>query len=184
MVVGIVLALLAGFLDFALDPRGPWLEILAIVFGIGAALTLDEFALWLYLKDVYWANEGRNSIDAVIFAVLLGGLVCLGTAPLGLNGSSSIEALVLWGVVNFISSLIAFYKGKLFLGLGGLFIPLVGWIGAIRLARPSSPWARRFYRSDKKMGRAVAREQKRVARKTRVRDLIGGAPSELNTPPG
>jgi hypothetical protein len=184
MVVGIVFALLAGFLDFALDPRGPWLEILAVVFGIGAALTLDEFALWLYLKDVYWAHEGRNSIDAVIFAVLLGALVCLGSAPLGLNGHSSIEGLVLWGIVNFTASLIAFFKGKLFLGLAGLFIPLLGWIAAIRLARPNSPWARRFYRSDKKMARAMAREQKRIARKTRVRDLIGGAPSELKTPHG
>jgi hypothetical protein len=44
----------------------------AVLFGIGAALTLDEFALWLNLSDVYWDQKGRESIDAVlVFAGLL-----------------------------------------------------------------------------------------------------------------
>jgi hypothetical protein len=38
----------------------------ALLFGAGAALTLDEFALWLTLDDVYWAEEGRLSIDAIL----------------------------------------------------------------------------------------------------------------------
>jgi hypothetical protein len=182
MVFGIVFILLAGFLDFALDPRGPWLEILAVVFGIGAALTLDEFALWLYLKDVYWAEEGRHSLDAVIFAVLLGSLVFLGGAPLGLDTSGSTEFLIGWATFNFGASLIALFKGKLYLGVLGLFVPFVSWVAAIRLARPRSPWARRFYsKNPKKMARAVAREQKRSARKTRIRDWIGGAPSDVKT---
>jgi hypothetical protein len=47
-------------------------SLTAIVFGIGAALTLDEFALFLNLQDVYWERRGRESIDAVIvFAALL-----------------------------------------------------------------------------------------------------------------
>ncbi len=46
----------------------------AAVFGSGAALTLDEFALWLNLEDVYWTKEGRESIDAV---VLFGSLLSL-----------------------------------------------------------------------------------------------------------
>ena len=47
-------------------------SLTAIAFGIGAALTLDEFALWLNLSDVYWERQGRESIDAVlIFAGLL-----------------------------------------------------------------------------------------------------------------
>ena len=46
--------------------------ITAATFGSGAALTLDEFALWLNLEDVYWARQGRESIDAVIlFGALL-----------------------------------------------------------------------------------------------------------------
>ena len=45
------------------------------VFGSGAALTLDEFALWLNLKDVYWGKQGRESIDAVM---LFGSLLSMG----------------------------------------------------------------------------------------------------------
>jgi hypothetical protein len=41
-------------------------RLLAILYGVGAALTLDEFALWLNLADVYWSPQGRESIDAVI----------------------------------------------------------------------------------------------------------------------
>ena len=44
---------------------------MSILFGIGAALTIDEFALWLYLKDVYWTRQGRDSIDAVIIVATL-----------------------------------------------------------------------------------------------------------------
>ena len=44
----------------------------AVAFGAGAALTLDEFALWLNLQDVYWERQGRISIDVVlIFGSLL-----------------------------------------------------------------------------------------------------------------
>jgi hypothetical protein len=39
---------------------------MSILYGVGAALTLDEFALWLNLRDVYWAREGRSSIDAIV----------------------------------------------------------------------------------------------------------------------
>ena len=58
LVFGIVLMMVAGFLGFAIQPDSPWLEILAGLFGIGVGLTLDEFALWLYLEDVYWSEEG------------------------------------------------------------------------------------------------------------------------------
>lgn len=47
-------------------------RLLSILYGVGAALTLDEFALWLNLEDVYWSRQGRESIDAVIlFGALL-----------------------------------------------------------------------------------------------------------------
>lgn len=49
------------------DPTDIFINrLLATLYGVGAALTLDEFALWLNLRDVYWAREGRASIDAVI----------------------------------------------------------------------------------------------------------------------
>jgi hypothetical protein len=56
-------------------------RLLSILYGVGAALTLDEFALWLNLAPVYWTPEGRESIDAV---VLFGSLLAMGTwgAPL------------------------------------------------------------------------------------------------------
>lgn len=43
----------------------------ALLFGIGAGLTIDEFALWLYLEDVYWSHQGRNSIDAIIVVTVI-----------------------------------------------------------------------------------------------------------------
>lgn len=50
-------------------------RLMSLLFGVGAALTLDEFALWLNLRDVYWGGEGRASIDAVVLfgALLLSG---------------------------------------------------------------------------------------------------------------
>ena len=56
-------------------------RLMSILYGAGAALTLDEFALWLNLEDVYWAKQGRESIDAV---VLFGALLAIGAwgAPL------------------------------------------------------------------------------------------------------
>ena len=41
-------------------------------------LTLDEFALWLNLEDVYWGEKGRESIDAVILTGVLLTLALMG----------------------------------------------------------------------------------------------------------
>ncbi len=50
-------------------------SLMSLLYGVGSALTLDEFALWLNLKDVYFVREGRSSIDAVI---LFGSLLAIG----------------------------------------------------------------------------------------------------------
>jgi hypothetical protein len=77
LVWGILLLLVVGYVALIeFGTRGPVSNIVtrigAIAFGIGAALTLDEFALWLNLEDVYWEREGRVSIDAVaIFGAFL-----------------------------------------------------------------------------------------------------------------
>ncbi len=76
LVPGIILLLVAGYLGVAVDRSR--LEIVAIVFGVGAALTLDEFALWLHLRDVYWEREGRRSIDAVLIAAAIFGIFVIG----------------------------------------------------------------------------------------------------------
>jgi hypothetical protein len=78
LVPGILLLLVTGYLAVAVDSQ-VGRRTVAIFFGIGAALTLDEFALWVNLRDVYWAREGRRSIDAVIVAASLGGLVLIGS---------------------------------------------------------------------------------------------------------
>jgi hypothetical protein len=71
-VYGIFLLLGAGTAEFTYRPPTPWSDLLAILFGMGAALTLDEFALWLHLEDVYWEREGRSSVDAVLVALIVG----------------------------------------------------------------------------------------------------------------
>jgi hypothetical protein len=77
LVWGILLLLISGYLALAFDPDRVR-NLLAVLFGIGAALTLDEFALWLNLEDVYWAKQGRTSVDAVIVFATLVGMLLLG----------------------------------------------------------------------------------------------------------
>jgi hypothetical protein len=77
MVPGMLLVLASGYLGLVLTTRRPT-DLLAILFGIGAALVLDEFALWLRLADVYWEPQGRESVDAVVLAGGIGILYILG----------------------------------------------------------------------------------------------------------
>jgi hypothetical protein len=79
MTFGIIGLLLVGYLwllevGTATDRRRSS-RLTSATYGAGAALTLDEFALWLNLEDVYWAKQGRESIDAV---VLFGSLLSMG----------------------------------------------------------------------------------------------------------
>jgi hypothetical protein len=178
LVWGIVLLLLAGFLGFALAPASPWDEILAAAFGVGAGLTLDEFALWVYLDDVYWAQEGRASLDAVVVAAAIGGLVVLGVAPFDIpNDGASVGTVAVSVAIAIALSTAAILKGKRFTGLIGLFLPPVSFVGACRLATPSSPFARRFYEPDgRKRVRAQARYVRVSARRRRIADALAGSP--------
>src|SRR5215207_6206858 len=67
--------LICGYIAVAIAPQSPWRELVAVLFGVGTGLTLDEFALWLNLKDVYWSKQGRASIDAVVIAAAISGLL-------------------------------------------------------------------------------------------------------------
>jgi hypothetical protein len=181
LVFGIVLLMLAGFLQFALQARSPWLEILAVAFGIGAGLTLDEFALWLHLEDVYWSEEGRRSVDAIIVATIIAGAMVIGLAPLGSNDGSAlgIAAALLEA---FAFAAVTAIKGKYWTALVAMFVPPVGWVGAIRLARPDSPWARRVYaHNESKLARATKRAERSSRRYRRWQDLIGGRPTAVET---
>lgn len=146
LVWGILLLLSVGYVGVALDPASPWREIVAVLFGIGAGLTLDEFALWLNLKDVYWSEQGRRSIDAVIVAAALGALVVLGFR-VWIDVAEEAETLARLavagaGVVGIALALVNALKGKIFTAIATLFVPVVGLVGALRLARPGSLWAR------------------------------------------
>jgi hypothetical protein len=161
MVWGILLLMGAGYAGLAVDPDSPWREITALLFGIGMGLTLDEFALWLNLEDVYWQEKGRQSIDAVIVAAcllsltLLGlgfwidllqaVLVYLGVGGRSLSGGESTAILVPMQATGVLLAAACFAKRKPFAGLVGLFVPVVALVGAVRLAHPDSPWARRRY---------------------------------------
>jgi hypothetical protein len=182
LVWGIVLLLSTGFLNFVLRPGAPGREILAAAFGVGAGLTLDEFALWVRLEDVYWTEEGRVSLDAVVVAALLGGLIVVGLAPFDLpNRAGSVSSLVIAIALDLLLSTTAILKGKPLLGLLGVFIPFVSLVGAVRLATPNSPWARRRYPAD---GHKAARSRARFARvrrrRRRLADAIGGAPDSAS----
>lgn len=71
-VYGIIMLLVVGYLALAFPERqGKRLIALSLLYGIAAALTLDEFAIWLNLQDVYWARQGRESLDAVAIVATL-----------------------------------------------------------------------------------------------------------------
>ena len=79
LVWGILLLLLVGYswlmqIGTGTPSTSVWMGRLScILYGVAAALTLDEFALWLNLRDVYWEREGRESIEAMaVFGGLLG----------------------------------------------------------------------------------------------------------------
>ncbi len=177
LVFGIVLLLVAGFLGFAIQPDSPWLEIVAALFGIGAGLTLDEFALWLYLEDVYWSDEGRRSVDAVIFAAIIGGALMLGLVPV--SSEDGTVGLLLSIALVVATCLVAALKGKVWSTIGGMFIPLVGLVAAIRLARPGSVWAKRRYSAGSdRLAEAERRDARHDRRWRSFQDKIGGVPDK------
>ena len=178
LVWGICLMMLSGFLAFATPLEAPWWHIVAVGFGIGVGFTLDEFALWVRLQDVYWAEEGRASFDAVVVAAALAALVVVGTNPFGLDDPASISGTAAAVTLILGLAVICFLKGRVLLGVIGLFVPIVALAGALRLARPSSPWARRRY-SGARLDRARGRfdPMRRATRwQRRIADLVAGAP--------
>jgi len=179
LVWGICLMMLSGFLAFAAPPTTTWWHLIAILFGVGAGFTMDEFALWVRLEDVYWAEEGRWSSAAAIAAVAFATLIVAGSSPFGLDHtvSDGVTAAVIAAVLTL--SATCFMKGRVVLGVLGLFVPVAALVGAARLAQPASPWARRRY-SPERVSRARARfaPDRRAARwRGRAVDLVFGAPT-------
>jgi hypothetical protein len=175
LVFGIVLMLFAGFL-MAIQLDSPWFELSAAAFGIGAGLTLDEYALWLHLEDVYWAEEGRRSVDAVIIAAIVGGLLLMGFLPFSTDEGA--PTIIIGVLAALAVSAIAVLKGKIFLGVAGMLFPLLAVIAAIRLAKPDSLWARRRYpEGSKKRIKSERRYARHTRRYQRFQDRVAGAPT-------
>jgi hypothetical protein len=185
LVFGIVTMMVAGACGFAAFGNSPWTEICAFAFGVGAGLTIDEFALWVYLDDVYWAKEGRSSIDATVIAAALMLLALLGFTPFTIEDGDvgAILGTALSALVVFLLVAICFAKGRIMHGCIGFFVFPFALYGTCRLGKPDSAWARRRYgeRRPKKQARAEARfpPDRRTERfKEAFRDVIGGKPSE------
>ena len=186
VVPGVVLTVVGGFGAVASSRHGFGAAVCAVLFGMGAGLVLDEFALILHLDDVYWTEEGRKSVEVVVLTAALVGLVLSGFSPFGVNDMSQEElhdrgSVISTVVVNFLFSLAVLSKGKARMAIFSVIIPFIGLIGLVRLARPGSPWARRFYRR-RPRARAKAtlrayRHDRRWARpRRRFQDLLGGKP--------
>ena len=150
LVWGICAMMIFGYVGVVHQPDSPWREIVTVFFAIGMGLTLDEFALWVDLKDVYWEKEGRKSVDAMIIAACIAGMLLVGfSAWVKLAddvGGAVFAAVGAAGVIGIILALICAAKEKFWLALASLVIWPIGAVGALRLAKPHSLWARRFYR--------------------------------------
>jgi hypothetical protein len=160
LVWGILLLLITGYVGVAIAPPTPWHEIVAVLFGVGTGLTLDEFALWLNLKDVYWSQQGRRSIDAVIIAATITGMILVGFTA-WVDVATEVEDVVFAlagasGLIGVAATVVNLAKEKFGIAVIGFLIPPIGVVAAFRLGRPHSMWARIFYGEDKTQ-RAAAR---------------------------
>ncbi|WFB09950.1 hypothetical protein LRS74_25090 [Streptomyces sp. LX-29] len=179
VVPGVLLTVGGGFGAVASGDHGLGAYLSAVIFGAGAGLVLDEFALILHLHDVYWTEQGRKSVEVVVVTAAMVLLLLSGFLPFGVNDLSDTEqqdrlAVALNVALNFLVALLALTKGKLRMAVIGVLVPPVALFGAVRLARPESPWARRFYRH-RPRARATARVRadRHDARWTAVRRKLG-----------
>lgn len=185
VVFGVVLMLVGGVASLAVPDAYVGLDLVsAVVFGMGSALVLDEFALILHLSDVYWTEKGRASVDAVFVALAVTGLLLLGIRPLGYEGvvpdGTTITGLYVASLgTNLALAVVTLLKGKIWTGLIGLFVPALLIVGAIRVARPGSPWARWRYADGSRKHQRAVRNEKRFRRpliraKIWVQEFIAG----------
>ena len=182
VVPGIFLMIAGGLMAIGSIGVG-WSSAAGVIFGMGLALVLDEFALILHLQDVYWEEEGRLSVDAVF---VIGGLMMLllvADTPFGINmneGESNFRVGLLFLIAFHLAmSAICAAKGKLGTAVVGLVVPVIAYIGALRIARPASPWAKKGYGTHPhRMEKAKKREADFDARWrtkiSRFQDFVAG----------
>jgi hypothetical protein len=180
-VFGILILIGTGIVLVSATPQGAALDVAAVIFGIGVSLSLDEFALWLHLQDVYWTEEGRKSVDAIFCVLAVTGALIGGADFLsGRVGTATWWSSATALAVNLILSVICLLKGKVITGVVGTLIGVIAVVGAVRLAKPGSWWARRCYaHRPRRAARAADRYGSRYQRRwNRLRDFVGGAPSQ------
>jgi hypothetical protein len=190
-VPGIILLITGAFTAVGGPGSLGWNSFAAVAVGMGTSLVLDEFALILHLQDVYWSGEGQLSVEAVSLTAACLGLALAGFSPFGVQDADSIELslrLTATGILiaDGVLALICVLKGKYRTALFGLFVSPVGVIGALRLARPSSIWARHRYRG-KRLERAIRRaadfDRHWAPLLAGWEDFAGGKPSQPNPHP-
>lgn len=185
---GIILTIGGGFGSVAAHGAAPMAAISAILIGVGSSLVLDEFALLLHLQDVYWSSEGQLSVQVVMLTGAVLGLMALGVNPLENDGTLHVGSLVVLANLpaHLLAVVVCVRKGKYSTAIVGAFLPPIAWIGAIRLARPQSTWAKRHY-SPSKLERATRRADGFDARWGRyglaLGDLVAGRPTEVTAGP-
>ena len=155
LVWGIFAMMIFGYVGVVHQPGSPWWEIVTAFFAIGMGLALDEFALWLELKDVYWEKDGRKSVDAMIIAGCAAGgppgrLLLMGDAR-GLGGERGLprrRRLRRWSGSG---SRPSTRRSRNSGGRSPRWCSgRLGIVPAFRLAKPHSLWARLFYKDERK----------------------------------
>src|SRR5439155_19115649 len=113
-----------------------------------------------------------------VVAALLGGLIVLGSVPVNKEETGSLLTIVAALAIVLSLAVLSALKGKYLFAVAGMIAPFISLIGAIRLAKPGSWWARRRYREGGHKARSAdERRERGRARYRRFQDLIGGAPS-------
>jgi hypothetical protein len=189
-VPGIILLIIGAFTAVGGPDSLGWSSFAAVAVGIGTSLVLDEFALILHLQDVYWSGEGQLSVEAVSLTAACLGLALAGFSPFGIRDVGDFELtlrLTASGVliIDAMLSVICVMKGKYRTALFGLFLPLIGVAGAVRLARPSSVWARHRYRGgrlDRAKRRASDFDRHWAPLQSGWENFVGGKPSPSSLP--
>jgi hypothetical protein len=189
-VPGIVLLIIGAFTAVGGPDALGWHAFAAIAVGTGTSLVLDEFALILHLQDVYWSGEGQLSVQAVSLTAACLGLALAGFSPFGVIDADKLEVvfrLTATGlfIVDEALALICVIKGKYRTALFGLFVLPVAAFGAVRMARPTSIWARNRYnarRLERAQRRADAFDRRWDPVQTAWEDFAGGRPSKPNPP--
>lgn len=181
VIPGIVLMGVGGLIGMSASGAGVLKDLAGLLFGMGCALVLDEFALILHLDDVYWEKEGRLSVEAASVAMVVMVMALLVAAPNHHEAQSEFDAPIYqWlsaalFIVFWVAPVgVCLLKGKIFtaaISLTGIGL-FLAWIGSMRVGKPGSPWARAKYpEGSKKMAKARRRKAAEDRRTAPIRNV-------------